>query len=336
VLNNSDHPVSARARRRVQATVRDLKYVPNGLARSLLTRETAAIGLLVPDVSNPYYAVILRGIEDVASAGGRAVILCNTDRRREKQHAYLRALLERRVDGLIVAGGAFTEDDLHIVRGLLPIVTIGRHPVPLPSVRVDNVAAAVDATRHLLSLGHRRIACLAGNSASLTAADRVDGYRRALADAGMPVRPEYVITEDFTADGGRRGAHRLMALDNPPTAIVAASDQMAIGALRALREMSLRVPADVSIVAFDDTPLASHAIPALTTVALPMYDLGRRAMEALLGLLDGERASSVVLPTALRLRESTGPPARIAAAIARDAGAPAGGPGVAAPGARVQ
>jgi LacI family transcriptional regulator len=311
VLSGSAHAVSVGTRRRVLAAARGLGYLPNMLARSLLTRETSAVGVLVPDVSNPYYAVILRGIEDAAGETGRAVILCNTDRRPDKLRSYLRTLLERRVDGLIVAGGAIRRADLAHLRGAPPVVVVGRHDVPFPSVRVDNVRAAMAATRHLIDLGHRRIACLAGPPASSTAVDRLAGYRRALLSSGLAVRPDDVVTAEFSLDGGRRGAERLYARDDPPTAVVAGSDQMAIGVLRALHERGLRVPDDVSVVGFDDSPLAACTIPALTSVAIPMYEIGRGAMGLLLRLLQGGRAASVAMPAELRVRETTAPPAAI-------------------------
>ena len=308
VMTGSAHSVNEDTRRRVLAAARDLGYLPNMLARSLLKRETSAIGVLVPDVSNPYYAIILRGIEDAAGRARRAVILCNTDRRHDKQQTYLQTLLERRVDGLIIAGGTFRKQDLVRVKTMLPVVMIGRHEVPFPSVRVDNVEAAMVASRHLIDLGHRRIACLAGPPTSLTAGDRLLGYRRALREAGVEPRPEDAVTAEFSLDGGRLGIARLFARVDPPTAVVASSDQMAVGALRALSEAGLSVPGDVSVVGFDDSPLASFTIPALTSIAIPMYEIGRHAMDLLLRCLKGERGDSVVLPAELRVRESTAPP----------------------------
>lgn len=312
VLNRSSHAVSETIRRRVVAVARRLRYSPNLLARSLLKRETSAIGVLVPDVSNPYYAVILRGIEDGAGATGRAVVVCNTDRRRDKLRSYLRALLERRVDGLVIAGGTVRADDLRGIKPLPPAVVVGRHPVRLPSVRVDNVGAAAEVTRHLIELGHQRIGFLAGPATSWTARDRLVGYRRALREFGVPTRPEAVVRGEFSLEGGLRGASQLLGLPDPPTAIVASSDQMAVGALRAIHAHGLRVPEDVSVVGFDDSPLASYVVPALTSVAIPMYEIGRQALLLLLQVREGGRGRSVVLPTQLRVRESTAPPREMA------------------------
>jgi len=335
VLNRSSHPVSARGRRRVLAAARKLAYIPNLLARSLLTHRTAALGILIPDVSNPYYAAVLRGIEDAVGSTGRTVILCNTDRNPEKQRLYLRALMERRVDGLIVAGGSFGRAETEITGGDLPVVMIGRHPARFPSVRIDNVEAAALAASHLLALGHRRILHLAGPPASLTAADRLKGFRRALAEGGIPLenglvaevgfspaRAGAAVRSAFTAPGRSPGSrasagHRASgrgARGRPdgdrPTAVLAANDQVAIAAIRALHELGLRVPDDVSVVGFDDTPLASYTVPSLTTVAVPAYELGRTAVSLLAAALEGRRAASVVLPCELRVRESTAQPNR--------------------------
>lgn len=307
VLNGSSHAVREATRRRVLEAVRRLDYYPNRLARSLLRRQTAVVGLLVPDVSNPYYASILRGIEDVAHQHGLAVMLCNTDRDPTKQRHYLQTLLEHRVDGVVAAGGTFTREDLRMVGGRLPVVAVGRHPSEVPCVRVDNVQAAYQACQHLLALGHTRVGFLAGPHSSLTARDRVRGYRLALRKAGVEFRSAWVAWSEFTAEGGYRAAREVVSASRV-TALVASNDQMALGALRALWELGLRVPADVSLVGFDDTPVAAAAVPALTTVAIPAYELGRRAMELLLRVRAGEAVADVVLAVQLRVRESTAPP----------------------------
>jgi DNA-binding LacI/PurR family transcriptional regulator len=307
VLNASGHPVREATRHRVLEAVRRLEYYPNRLARGLLRRETAVVGLLVPDVSNPYYASILRGVEDVAHQHGLVVVLCNTDRDAAKQRHYLRTLLEHRVDGLVVAGGTLTAEELRMVDRRVPVVAVGRHPAPVVSVRVDNVEAARQACRHLLELGHTSIGLLAGPRSSLTARDRAQGYALALREAGVEPEGPWVSWSEFTAQGGYRAARDVLSADGL-TALVASNDQMALGALRALWELGLRVPEDVSVVGFDDTPAAAVAVPALTTVAIPTYEMGRRTLELLLAIRQGRRARSVVLPTELRVRESTAAP----------------------------
>lgn len=317
VLSGSNHPVREDTRRRVLEAAQRLAYYPNRLARSLLRRETAVVGLLVPDVSNPYYAAVLRGIEDVAHQHGLAVILCNTDRDPAKQRQYLRTLLEHRVDGVVAAGGTLTVEDLRMVDGRVPVVAVGRHPARVPSVRVNNVEAARQACRHLLELGHVRVACLAGPASSLTARDRVRGYLAALREAGIQPDERWLVWSEFTAEGGYRATRELLARCRV-SAVVASNDQMALGALRALWEEGLQVPEDVSVVGFDDTPAAAVSVPALTTVAVPTYEMGRRTLELLLAVRAGRRAANVVLPTELRVRESTAPPRKGQAAAVGD------------------
>jgi LacI family transcriptional regulator len=306
VLSNSTHPVSAETRLKVLRAARELNFLPNALARSLLLRQSKAIGVLIPDVSNPYYAGILRGVEDMAGQHGYSVIACNTDRNREKQLAYLRSLLERRVDGIVVTGGTFEHEEARLLKHMgLPAVLIGRHPVRLPTVGVDNHAAARLAVQHLIDLGHRRIAFVAGPPQSLTAHDRLEGYRSTLEAAGLKPSPELVVAGDFTAASGYEATFQLMQTGDPPTAIVASNDRMAIGAMRALHEMGLEVPTEVSVVGFDDAPLAPFVVPALTTVSVPMYDLGRKAAELLFARLGGRRVSSLELEVKLVVRETT-------------------------------
>jgi LacI family transcriptional regulator len=305
VLNQSSHPVSEQGRRRVLAAARKLAYIPNLLARSLLTQETAAIGVLIPDVSNPYYAAVLRGIEDAVGPSGRTVILGNTDRRSDKQRLYLRALMERRVDGIIIAGGSFGRAEQEITGRALPVVMIGRHRARLPSVRIDNVAAGAMATRHLVELGHRQIACLAGPAVSLTSADRVKGHLRALDAARIPAEAGLIVEVGFTPARTAEAIRALFDRAVRPTGVVAANDQVGIAVIRALHDLGLRVPDDASVVGFDDTPMASYTVPSLTTVAVPTYGLGQTAVRLLLDVRSGRRASSVVLPCTLKVREST-------------------------------
>jgi LacI family transcriptional regulator len=216
--------------------------------------------------------------------------------------------MERRVDGLIIAGGSFGQAEIDITGDSLPLVMIGRHPARFPSVRIDNVDAGAVATRHLLALGHRRIAHLAGPSVSLTAADRLRGFRRALEAASVSTEQGPVVEVGFAPARTSEAVQALFHASARPTAVVAANDQVAIGVIRALHELGLSVPDDVSVVGFDDTPVASYMVPSLTTVAIPTRDLGRTAVELLIDALEGRRAASVILPCELRIRESTSVP----------------------------
>ncbi|MBC7324442.1 MAG: LacI family DNA-binding transcriptional regulator, partial [Moorella sp. (in: Bacteria)] len=258
VLNNSQHPISPETRERVLATIKELGFYPNAMARSLQLNETKTIGLILPDVANPYYSGIVRGVEDIAHENGYTVILCNTDRSRERTKTYLRVLREKRVDGVIFTGGGAVEDadrEHFFEHGSVATVLIGRHKANLPAVQVDNVQAARQAVEHLLQLGHRRIATVTGPAVSTTSRDRLEGYYLALESFGVEADPDLVIEGDFEFYSGYQAVGQL-PLSGPRriSAIFAHNDLMAIGAIKALQERGLKVPEDVAVVGFDNIP----------------------------------------------------------------------------------
>ncbi|MQA11555.1 MAG: substrate-binding domain-containing protein [Pseudonocardiaceae bacterium] len=307
---SADQPIRPQTRQRVLDAIDKLGYRPNDLARALLHQRTSAVGLVVPDISNPYYPALVRGVEDTASTRGYRVVLCNTDRNVQKTTAYLDTLVKTRVDGIIIAGGSTTMPMLRDV--LQPyrtkVVVVGRHRLEFPSVRVDNVAAVRDAVEYLIGLGHRRIGFIAGPLSSNTVQDRLEGYRQALRAAGVESPDELVREGDFQEQSGYDIARSLPDWPVRPTALVAANDRMAVGAMAALADAGLRVPDDVSLVGFDDVSLASYIRPALTTVSVPTYEMGQAAMEMLLEEFDEDAGGSLpdsrVLPTRLVVRDS--------------------------------
>lgn len=313
VLNNVGHPVRESTRQRVLEAARELNFSPNDLAKSLLRGRTATIGLLVPDIANTYYADILSGVEAVASERQFAVLLGNTNRDPERQVHYLRVFQEKRVDGVILAGGdtergarsaPWTESGLRII-------WIGYGAPGIPAIHPDNEGGAMEATRLLVALGHRAVGCITGPPESNSSRARFAGYRRALQEAGLPLRPEWVTSGGFRPEGGYEAVLRIYrhTSGERPTALFVANDQMAIGALRAFQELGLRVPEDVAVVSFDDVPIARFLRPALTTVAIAGADLGRQAMEMLFEFLDtGRPPASRQLTTRLVVRESSGGP----------------------------
>lgn len=310
----SAYPVRPETRERVLEAIERLRYRPNDLARALLQRRTNVVGLIVPDISNPYYPEVARGVEDAASTAGWRVVLCNTDRDIDKTTTYLDTLIKTRADGIIVVGGSTSEA---LAANIFEpydtrIVLVGRHELPYPSVQIDNVAAAREATAHVLGLGHRRVAFLGGPHASRTVQDRLAGYRQALDDAGVGFAERLVREGDFTEASGYSTAGDLLRMAEPPTAVVAANDRMAFGAHAAAVDHGQRVPDDLSLVGFDDVSLASYLRPALTTVAIPSYEIGHRAMGILLAEDPDRPASSVgepcTLETTLVLRDSCAPP----------------------------
>jgi len=314
----ADVPMRKETRHRVERAIDELGYRPNDLARALLQHRTAAIGLVVPDISNPYYPPLVRGVEDAASSHGYRVVLCNTDRDPAKISGYLDTLIKTRVDGIVVAGGGWADvPDSTAVLGTYRtgLVAVGRHLTAHPSVRIDNVAASRAAAEHLIGLGHRRIAFLGGPASSTTVQDRAQGYRDALKVADLP-GPETAMTYgDFTEESGYALTRELLGESPPPTALLCANDRIALGAYAAAADAGRRVPHDVSVVGFDDTPIARYVRPTLTTVAIPTYEMGSAAVRLLLTHLDGAQlnggtpARLETLPTRLVIRDSAAPPA---------------------------
>lgn len=311
VINNVPSQVSAATRRRVLRVIRQLDFRPNALARSLHQKRTHTIGLIIPDISNAYYAEIARGIEDAISRQGYTLFTCNTDRKVENISHYVASLREKQVDGIILGGGGTLGGQRFaaLQESGVRTVLIGRYGVSLPAIRVDNVKGAREAANHLLALGHRRIAVLAGPPSSTTTADRLAGYRKALAEFRLGLPARWCLHGDLRPESGSRAAKALLASRTRPTAILAINDQMAIGAMRALAEQGIHVPGQVSVVGFDDIALASFVTPALTTMALPLYRMGVAAGEMILkGLSGAEQPPEVWFTPTLLVRESSAEP----------------------------
>ncbi|WP_085648981.1 MULTISPECIES: LacI family DNA-binding transcriptional regulator [unclassified Pseudomonas] len=308
---NKTRPVSEEVRLKVEAAIKSLDYVPSAVARSLKAKTTATIGLLVPNSLNPYFAELARGIEDYCERNGYCVILCNSDDNPDKQRSYLRVLLEKRIDGLIVAsagGDSGLAQGLAGVKTPMVIVDRGLEGVDADLVRIDHEYGAYLATRHLLELGHRDIATIGGPASTSVAQMRQAGFARALKEAGIEVSPSRMLESDFTSTGGYNAASVLLER-KPPSAIFAGNDMIGIGVLRAAAERNVRVPAELSVIGFDDIQMSRYVYPALTTVGQSILQLGEMAAEVLLrriatpGLATDQR---IVTPSIV-LRESTAP-----------------------------
>lgn len=305
-------PVRPQTRVRVEKAIDELGYRPNDLARALLQQRTSTIGLVLPDIANPYYPPLVRAVEDGAARHGYRVVLCNTDRDQAKAAAYLDVLVKTRVDGIIIAGGATDLPADSVLQAYrTKIVTVGPHGTGHPSVGVDNRRAQSSATAHAVELGHRHIGYVQGPPDSRTAQDRLAGHHDALRAGGLEDSSgDAVVVGGFDEESGFRAAIELVARRPCPTAIVCANDRVAFGVYAALADAGLAVPRDVSVVGFDDAPMAAYLRPTLTTVSVPTFDLGRRAIDLLLSTLDGNDAGDPeLLPTRLMVRESSGPPA---------------------------
>lgn len=319
VVSLSDYPVKDATRQRVLDAVERLHFYPNDLARGLFQVRTNTIGVIVPDASNPYYPEILRGVEEVAAENRFAVIFCNVDHRVEKQRYYLDVLMQKRVDGLIGVGGDYNyrESQAALESMQMNLVLTGRHDdLDYPTVETPDVEGGAKATRHLTGLGHRRIAFIKGPPGSTASQDRVEGYRAELADVGVRLDPALVVEGDYQERSGYELGRRLLQQDDPPTAIIAANDRMALGVIAAAIDLHIAVPDFVSVVGFDNIAASLYTRPSLTTVESPGHHAGQEAMRIMLGILRGEEVPRrTILPCDLIERQSTGP-ARQARAVA--------------------
>jgi LacI family transcriptional regulator len=308
---NGSGQVAERTRLRVTEAIAALGYQPNNVARSLVLKATHTIAVLLPDITNPFFPALVKGVQLAADEEGYAVLLGHTGGDPAKEESYFQVLRGQQVDGVLLVGLISAPESLKGLTGHgLPVVTLDR-PVNVPgsaTVRVDHKAGGRIATEHLLELGHRRIAHISGPKGLSVSQQRLDGYRRALSTHGVSFNDRLVAQGDFSEDGGYRGVQELLRARTRFTALFAANDLSAIGAMTALREHGMNVPDEVSVVGFDDIHVASYTSPKLTTVRQPIYDMGRAAAKL---LIDASRKkvslkdNTTIFDAELVVREST-------------------------------
>jgi LacI family transcriptional regulator len=319
VLSGSSHAVSQASRARVLAAADTLDFVPNALARGLLKSRAPIVGVIVHDITDPYFSEIVRGIEDGAEASGYLVITCSSDRVPEREASYVRLLRSVRAAAILFAGSGIKDSRLEhaMARHVTAMEAYGAAVVHLsPSVGgpglagIDNVGAMASMVRGLIVLGHRRIGYLGGPDGLYVAAERERGYRDALDRAGIEAVPGAALSTTFDIAGGSDGIDRVLAADPRITAVACANDLLALGALDRLAERGIAVPDEISVSGFDDIPGAARTNPALSTVRLPMRELGRVGFQQAEAILAGERPARRVLPYEVVLRRSTSSPRR--------------------------
>lgn len=312
VINKASY-ITDETRLRVEAAIAELNYIPNTLSRSLRSKKTNMVALIVSDITNPFWTTVTRGVEDACSEHKLHVILCNTDEDEDKFGEYVDLLRQKQMDGFIVVPTGQSTTLLHSLQNQkTPLVVLDRvlPDLQVDTVRCDSEQGAYQLTQYLLSLGHRRIAMLSGSHHISTGYHRLMGYKRALEDAGVSVDEGLMSYGDFKSDSGyERTMHVMQDSLNRPTAIFAGSNFIALGMIRALDELGLRIPDDVSVVSFDDLPELIR--PFLTVVAQGPYELGYQAAQLLFERManpDGAiEPREVLIPLQLLIRHSCAP-----------------------------
>lgn len=303
---NGTGQVSEKTRKKVQKVIDENHYVPNSVARSLVMKSTRIFGVIVADILNPFYAEIIRSIQDEVDKAGYSIITCNSDEDMEKEKQCIQMLMEKHVDAIILAGGRgkgeFFNAHVHAAARQVPVVLVNEYldGENIYSIVCNKKKGAFLGVNYLLELGHEKIAMITGYEDYKPSIEKLNGYKKALKEAGIPFRKEYVTYGDYHPDGGSKNVRELMELPNQPTAILAANDLMAMGAVRTLCDMGYRVPEDVSVVGFDDITMNQYFMPALTSIRQEMRLQGQMAVELLNQLFreeTGIRKKQVVEPT---------------------------------------
>jgi LacI family transcriptional regulator len=284
VINKTRY-VSDELLSRVNKAMEELNYHPNSLARGLRSGKTRTIGLVIPDISNQYFAEISRKIEDKGFEHGYSVILCNTDDDKTKEKNYIDVLIAKQVDGILfISAGEDSENLGKTIEFDIPIVVFDRDIKEINSdiVLVDNSAGGYKATKYLIELGHRRIACIAGPSPINPSAQRILGYKRALSEAGLMNEENLIVQGDYRYPTGEKAMRELLSLPQPPTAVFACNDMMAMGAMHAVNNAGKRIPDDISVIGFDNIPFSQTVYPTLTTIEQPIIEIAELVIDLLI------------------------------------------------------
>jgi len=315
---NHTAPVKDSTREKIEKIIQEHQFEPNAMARSLLKKETGIIGIIVPDLTNPFYTEVLSGAEQEALTTGHTFLLTNSIGDYSKESKYLSIMREKRVDGMIFLGGRINlkspdpllDQELIQHASMIPTVLVNGTVKGnvLTRVATDEHAGACMAVQHLIDIGHKKIGFIGGIESISATIVKLKAYKKTLQDAGLPVREDWILTHSFSIESGSEAMQRLLQLEEKPTAIVCVNDFVAIGAIKTAVDHSIRIPEQMSIVGFDDIPLAHHFIPEITTVSQEANELGRTAIRVLQKLMNKEKAKKyTVIEPKLMIRKSTAP-----------------------------
>jgi LacI family transcriptional regulator len=309
---NGTRKVAPETMRRIKGVMEELDYHPNAVAQSLRTRRTHAIGAVVSDITNPFFATLVRGAEDTAIETGYSLIVCNSDENPEKEDRYVRLLRRRRMDGLLISpvGDGSSKAVQELPRSRMPFVFIDRRAKGIQgdAVLSDNVDGAYQATRHLIEKGHKRIGIIIGVHGATTTEERLAGYRKALDEAGIPLSQELIAYGGYRQEGGRSATENFLVLPEPPSAIFSTNNLMTVGVLKILAHRKLCIPKEMALVSFDDLDLGDLFRPSLTVITQNPHAMGKIAMKALISQFgDGanDELREIRVPVKLVMRGST-------------------------------
>jgi LacI family transcriptional regulator len=308
---NGNSNVKPITRKKVLSVIAQLGYRPNAVARGLASKKTKTVGVVIPDISNAFYSEVTRGIEDIAIMYHYNIILCNSDLQQERETQLIETLLEKQVDGLLFLGGNVREEHRQIYNHTnVPVVLVATKDEKgnLPAVGIDQQQAAFDATMHFVNEGNKRIALIGGPLTDLIKGyPRYIGYREALTANNISFDERLIRIGDYRYESGYQAMITLLGLTEPPTAVMVLSDEMAVGAIHAILDRGQSVPQDISVIGYNNIPVASQVRPLLSTINVPMYDLGAVAMRLLTKYMHGEEVETgqVTLPYFIKLRDST-------------------------------
>lgn len=318
ILNNKDQNISEATRKKVLKIAKRRNYIPNTMARSLVTKQTRTIGLILPDIVNPFFPEIARGAEDRASLSRYSVIYCNTDDNLSREKSYVDVLTEKMVDGIIFTHSADPEGSAEgFIRCRVPIVLIDRDydiPNVIGKILVDNTMASYMGVNYLLDNGYKKIAYIAGPLHTQTARDRLEGYKRALQNREIEYKEDYIKVGEYKSQWGTEAIQLFLSEGLDFDAVFCGNDLIAIGAIKALKEAGYKVPVDIGVMGFDDIYMASMVEPALTTIKQPNYEMGYQAAELLIRAIENRnteeeiqdiKAETIILNTELTVRQST-------------------------------
>jgi DNA-binding LacI/PurR family transcriptional regulator len=313
VINDSPHPVNEATRIKVLQAAQELGYAPSALAKAMVTQRSLIVGVIVGDTMDPFFAAIVRGVEDAARELGYLVIVANSDRKPNLEHRYIKTINEYQADGIIFAGGGLKAPEyLEEVTKTLeqyrkrdaPVITLGNHLFPSYSVRVDNEKIIYDAAAYLIKLGHRKIAYIDGPTNITTSGLRYMGYQKAMAEIG---EKEVVLPGDYLYQSGRLAAETIASREMPVTAILASNDRMAMGCIKGLKSHGFRIPEDFSVITVGGIVNTEFVSPPLTSIYLPLHELGVEAMHKMIQIRAGsvQRLGNTIVAHRLIVRDST-------------------------------